>query len=289
MKNKIAFQEFDVKNFHQQEFSYLGNSALHRIASKINKLQLNEDAEDEPAEILFLTSYPPRECGIATYSRDLIKALNNKFSTSFDVKVCAMESGSETFDYPDEVIHILKTSDSKNYLELANYINHNNRIKIVLIQHEFGFFQLQEKSFQQFLFELKKPVVVVFHTVLPHPDKLFKEKVQHIAIACTSIVVMTHISEQLLVNEYEVPQQKIQVIAHGTHLVPHLSKDFLKEKYELTGKKVLTTFGLLSSGKSIETTLKALPAIIKMTPDVVFLVIGKTHPEVLKSEGETYR
>jgi len=97
MKNKIAFQEFDVKNFHQQEFSYLGNSALHRIASKINKLQLNEDAEDEPAEILFLTSYPPRECGIATYSRDLIKALNNKFSTSFDVKVCAMESGSETF------------------------------------------------------------------------------------------------------------------------------------------------------------------------------------------------
>jgi glycosyltransferase involved in cell wall biosynthesis len=286
-KNKIAFQELVDKSLEQQEFSYVENSMRHRIAPKNNKRHLN--AVPVKAEILFITSYPPRECGIATYSQDLIKALNNKFGMSFDLKVCAMESGDETFDYPDEVNHILKTSNSQDYVELAKYINQNNRIEIVLIQHEFGFFQLQEEAFLYFLQEVTKPIIVVFHTVLPRPNKLFKAKVQHIANACTSIVVMTHISEQLLINEYEVPQQKITVIAHGTHLVPHLSKDFLKEKYALTGKKVLTTFGLLSSGKSIETTLKALPTIVKTIPDVIFLIIGKTHPEVSKTDDETYR
>jgi len=287
MKNKIAFQEFGNKGSYQQEFSYVENMILHRIAPKNKKLHLN--TVPVKAEILFITSYPPRECGIATYSQDLIKALNNKFSTSFDLKVCALESGDETFNYPEEVIHTLKTSESNDYIELAKYINQNNRIEIVLIQHEFGFFQMQEEAFLHFLQEITKPIIIVFHTVLPNPDELFKAKVQHIANACTSIIVMTHISEQLLANEYEVPQQKITVIAHGTHLVPHLSKDFLKEKYKLTGKKVLTTFGLLSSGKSIETTLKALPDIVKIIPDVMFLIIGKTHPEVSKTDDETYR
>ena len=90
-------------------------------------------------------------------------------------------------------------------------------------------------------------------------------------------------------NDYGLPKKKISVIAHGTHLVPHLNRESLKKKYGIKGRKVLTTFGLLSSGKGIETTLKALPAIIKTNPDVLFLIIGKTHPEVLKEEGEEYR
>ncbi|MCY7362868.1 MAG: glycosyltransferase, partial [Ignavibacteria bacterium] len=100
---------------------------------------------------------------------------------------------------------------------------------------------------------------------------------------------MTNNSASILINDYSVSEKKISVIAHGTHLVPHLNKEFLKEKYRLKGKKVLTTFGLLSSGKSIETTLDALPEIIKTKPEVIFLIIGKTHPGVLNSEGEKYR
>ena len=100
---------------------------------------------------------------------------------------------------------------------------------------------------------------------------------------------MTKTSAAILINDYGVSTKKINVIAHGTHLVPHLSEKFLKEKYNLTGRKVLTTFGLLSSGKSIETTLNALPAIIKQCPEVIFLIIGKTHPEVVKNDGEVYR
>jgi glycosyltransferase involved in cell wall biosynthesis len=245
--------------------------------------------KNDLAEILFITSYPPRVCGIATYSQDLIKALNNKFSNSLSIKVCALESGDANYTYPEEVKYILKTSFAGEYKKLALKINKDPRIQIVLIQHEFGFYIMQEQAFLQFLNKLSKPVVIVFHTVLPHPDEQLISKVQHIAAACRSIIVMTHNSAGILTTDYGIPRQKISVIAHGTHLVPHLSKKFLKVKYELKGRKVLTTFGLLSSGKSIETTLEALPDIIKQSPEVVFLIIGKTHPEVVKTEGEKYR
>ena len=241
------------------------------------------------AEVLVITSYPPRECGIATYSQDLIKALNNKFDKSFSLKVCALEAGKSGFNYPDEVKYVLDTTDAKSYLKLAQTINRDKQIQIVLIQHEFGFYHEQEEAFLRFIYEMTKPIVVVFHTVLPSPDVLLKEKVQNIAIACRSIIVMTNTSAQILIKDYEVPEQKIAVIAHGTHLVQHLSEAFLKEKYGLKGRKVLTTFGLLSAGKSVETTLDALPAIVKTNPEVIFLIIGKTHPEVVKWEKEKYR
>ncbi|MEI7492091.1 MAG: glycosyltransferase [Bacteroidota bacterium] len=241
------------------------------------------------SEILFITSYPPRECGIATYSHDLISALNNKFRDSFSIKVCALESTDTNYTYTREVKYTLKTSIASRYKELAININNDNRIKIVLIQHEFGFFRKQEYTFLQFLCELKKPVVIVFHTILPHPDIQLQFKIKKIAAVCDSIVVMTNTSARVLTDDYGVPKQKIKVIAHGTHLVPHLSERFLKVKYGLKNRKVLTTFGLISSGKSIETTLEALPAIISQSPEVVFLIIGKTHPEVIKAEGERYR
>lgn len=131
--------------------------------------------------------------------------------------------------------------------------------------------------------------MVVFHTVLPQPNALLKEKVWHIVEACESVVVMTQNSAQLLKEDYGVSLQKIVVIPHGTHLVPHLNREGLKEKYGLKGRKILSTFGLLSSGKSIETTLNALNRIIQLHPDVLFLVIGKTHPNVVQSDGEAYR
>ena len=248
-----------------------------------------ENTTGELPEILFITSYPPRECGIATYSQDLISALNNKFGTSFNIKICALESGKASYEYIPEVISVLDTSSAESFIETAGHINLNDRIEMVVVQHEFGFFQKQKKAFLDFLRNLTKPVTIVFHTVLPHPNDALKAEVQHIASTCSALVVMTHNAAEILTNEYAVPASKITVIAHGTHLVPHLAKDFLKEKYALTDKKVLTTFGLLSSGKSIETTLKALPAIAKEIPEVVFLIIGKTHPEVVKNEGEQYR
>lgn len=250
---------------------------------------IHQNLTHNKAQVLFITSYPPRECGIATYSQDLIRALNKKFSKSLSIKTCALENGSEMLNYPPEVKYTLNTSQANFYIDLAQQINKNNQIQYVLIQHEFGFYKDKEQAFLQLLHDIKKPIIIVFHTVLPDPELQLKNQVINIVTACKLVVVMTKTSADILVHDYGISQQKISIIAHGTHLVPHLSEKFLKKKYGLTGKKVLTTFGLLSSGKSIETTLDALPAIIKQCPEVVFLIIGKTHPEVVKNEGEVYR
>ena len=289
MKNKNVLNDSIIDAILNQNISDVDN-AIHSEFTSINDIEFaNDKKKKDLAQILIITSYPPRECGIATYSQDLIKSLNNKFSNSLSLKVCALESNGITYPYPKEVKYILKTSIAKDYEDLAISINQDKDIKIVLVQHEFGFFHKQEQAFLHFLYSVSKPIVVVFHTVLPSPDEKLKSKVNSIAAVCESIIVMTNTSSNILVNDYGVPKQKISVIAHGTHLVPHLSKSFLKAKYGLKGRKVLTTFGLLSSGKSIETTLEAMPAIIKECPKVMFLIIGKTHPEVVKNEGEKYR
>ncbi len=240
-------------------------------------------------EVLFITSYPPRECGIATYTQDLIIALRNKFDDSFKISICALETENEKHVYEKEVKYTLDTDSAESFNQIANSINNDPNIKMVVIQHEFGFFELKEKVFLKMLKKIFKPIILVFHTVLPRPDELFKLKVQQIAGCVQSIIVMTNNSAKILEEDYKIVKEQITVIPHGTHLIKHGDKDFLKSKYNLKGKMVLSTFGLLGKGKSIETTLDALPGIIKTNPNVVFLIIGKTHPNVLKREGEKYR
>lgn len=240
--------------------------------------------------ILVISTYPPRVCGIATYSKDLVAALNNKFNSSFAVSICALEIDHLTMDYPDEVRYVLNTSRQESYLELAEKINEDPAIKVVLLQHEFGFFDaIHEESLLLFLYAVTKPISIVFHTVLPQPDSALKEKVNSITDACESVIVMTDNAAGILCADYGTPHNKITIIAHGTHLVEHIDSVLLKEKYGLQGRKVLATFGLLGSGKGIDTTLDAMPDIIAENPDVLFLIIGKTHPGVIRTEGERYR
>ena len=263
------------------------------LPSLLKELVENNDQVDKSIgktpEILVLTSYPPRVCGIATYSQDLICSITSKFGKSFTIKVCALETPFEKHSYSDEVEYILNTSDHKDYSKLKDLINNNALIKGILIQHEFGLFQNEDGLFQKFLSSLQKPVILVFHTVIPNPDSFLRIKVKNIIDAVSAVIVMTNTSARILINEYDTIKSKISVIPHGTHLVLHTDRDLLKIKYKLKGKKVLTTFGLLSSGKSIETTLDALPTIIKQYPEVIFIVIGKTHPTIIKSDGEKYR
>jgi glycosyltransferase involved in cell wall biosynthesis len=254
-----------------------------------NKIADFQKKENKLPEILFITTFPPRECGIATYSQDLILALNNQFKKSFDIKIAALELQNEKHTYADDIYAVLETDNQNSYEELAKNINRNKAIEIVLIQHEFGLFRGNEDDFISFLKSINKPIIVVFHTVLPRPDEKFKAHVKEINKMADAFIVMTHNSARLLENDYEVLQDKITVIPHGTHLVEHSDKEVLKEKYNLSGRKVISTFGLLSSGKCIETSLDALQSIAKKEPKVLFLIIGKTHPSVLRHEGEKYR
>ncbi|TXF79018.1 glycosyltransferase [Chryseobacterium sp.] len=237
---------------------------------------------------LFLSTFPPRECGIATYSQDLIKAMNDKFAQSFEIKVAALENGCH-HRYSTEVIEVLQTRNPSSYLKLAQKIKSSDRIELVVLQHEFGLFRHNEKDLLKLLNNLRKPLVVVFHTVLPKPSAEIQQYIQDIAEISDSLVVMTDAAADILQLDYLIEIEKISIIPHGTHLVKHTDKDILKEKYGFQGRKILSTFGLLSSGKRIETTLRALPEITQQHPDVLFLVIGKTHPSVVQHEGEKYR
>ncbi len=240
-------------------------------------------------EILSLTSYPPRECGIATYSQDLLQAINRKFS-SLSMRVCALEEGNQPRRYPPEVKYTLKSGQLDEYTGLARVINEDHAIEMVLIQHEFGLFGGEYGEYLlQLLYSLRKPVSLVFHTVLPEPEGKRKAIVRALGKGCDTIVVMTSYASNLLQNVYDIPGSKISVIPHGTHVVPWKDKKQAKIRYQLEGKLVLSTFGLLSSNKSIETALEALPELVRHFPNVVYLVLGRTHPVVVAHEGEAYR
>jgi len=185
MKNELRKQSIDGSvDLHQ----YI--RANYNLTETRNYKTHHRSLEVEIAlpEILFICSFPPRVCGIATYSQDLIRALSQKFSNSFSVQVCALESGQARYNYPPEVKYRLNTSKSGEYSRLARLINENGRIKTVVIQHEFGFFHNQVKSFQQFMYEINKPVVLEFHTVLPNPDEKLKKEVISMASIAKSII-----------------------------------------------------------------------------------------------------
>lgn len=136
---------------------------------------------------------------------------------------------------------------------------------------------------------LDKPVVITFHTVLPNPKSSLFANVGAIARCYGTIIVMTGTSADILARDYDIDPQKIVVVPHGAHLIPSVTKTKLKHKYDLTGRKVLSTFGLLGPGKRVETTLKALPSIVKEIPNVMFLILGRTHPGLVAEAGESYR
>lgn len=243
--------------------------------------------DNKTTQLVMVTTFPPRECGIATYAQDLIKALNEKFTDSFDIKICALENGQH--QYSHEVNYVLETKQQESYVQFAQQINEATEVNLVVIQHEFGLFRGNEDDLLKMAISLQKAVAFVFHTVLPRPDKEIQQYINKLSNTAATIIVMTNNAKAILEQDYLVPNDKIKVIPHGTHLVEHTNKDTLKEKYDCHGRKVLSTFGLLSSGKSIETSLNALPQIIKHYPDTLFLIIGKTHPTVVQEEGERYR
>jgi glycosyltransferase involved in cell wall biosynthesis len=246
-------------------------------------------APSPQTEILFITSFPPRECGIANYSSDLLNALKGKFGNTYKLSICALESDSQQHQYPSNPRFIFNTDRSKGFQTIVDQINDAKEIQVVVVQHEFGFFGKNQAALMDFWRHLNKPLVFVFHTVIPFPSPEMSENVKRLVGFAARIVVMTQMSADILVRDYKVDPTLITTIPHGTHLVPHLDKVDLKRKYNLLGQRVLTTFGLLSEGKSIETTLFALPRIIADYPDVMFLIIGVTHPEIVKKQGEKYR
>src|SRR6218665_181829 len=189
-------------------------------AKKNGTISRTVEAAKPLPEILFITSYPNRECGIATFSQDLIHAIKNKFGGTFSLKVCALEATDKEYNYPEEVKYILNTADLMRYYDMAQKINNDEQISLVMVEHEFGLFSGEYGDYYiKLLSLLKKPVITTFHTVLPNPDDKRKSDVQKIASLSASVIVMTERSSEILQEEYNVEAKNIQVIHHGTHLV----------------------------------------------------------------------
>lgn len=239
--------------------------------------------------VLMLTTFPPRECGIATYSKDLMESVNKLFGNSCAIQIGPLYDDKHPLDQTAGFDYSLDTNSTQSYNELSSKINLDEDIKLVMIQHEFGLYNGYSEHFIDFLKALEKPTVVAFHTVLPNPDPQLKQHVKDISAFVKTVTVMTNTSQSILTDDYGITPSKIKVIPHGTHLIKHKDKKKLKTKYNLDQRTVLSTFGLLGPGKSIETTLETLPELVKEFPKIMFLVLGKTHPTLAKNQGEIYR
>jgi glycosyltransferase involved in cell wall biosynthesis len=246
--------------------------------------------ETEQLELLLISSFPNRQCGIATFSEDFRNSLIEKFGEVLKISVCAIENEPISKKLHDPISYVLEARNPSSYGILAENINKKSNIRGVIIQHEFGLFGGNYGDYLLFfLNKINLPVFLTFHTVLPNPSKERKEIVQKISKQVKKVIVMSENSSKILEKDYQINIEKIEIIAHGVHLTPLKNQESLKLKFKLSKKKVLSTFGLLSEGKSIETALYALPEIIKKHSDCIYLVLGKTHPEITKREGEKYR
>lgn len=241
--------------------------------------------------IVCLATFPPRQCGIATFTTDLTNAIDRMFEPSIKSKIVAMNLTEVShFPYPDKVILQISQPREEDYINAANKLNQLKEVKLVNIQHEFGIFGGEYGShLLLFLKKLQKPVVTTFHTVLPAPDERMRNTVQAIMKYSKGIVVMTHSSKEILKKDYGLNPDRIQVIPHGIHHVPYRASKNAKSALGFSGKLILSTFGFLSPGKGVEYVIEAMPSVVEKFPNVQFLIAGVTHPAVLEQEGETYR
>jgi len=238
--------------------------------------------------IAFIGNYLPRLCGIATFTTDLCEALANEFkgTSCIALPVNDIEAG---YAYPPRVRFELIEKDIESYCRAADFLNINN-VDIVSLQHEYGIFGGQAGSHVlSLLRELRMPIVTTLHTILNEPDPAQRRVLEEIASLSNRLVVMSERGLEFLRDVYHVPPEKIDLIPHGIPDVPFVDPSFHKDLFGVEGKSVLLSFGLLSANKGIENVITALPAILAKHPNVVYMVVGATHPHVIRNEGETYR
>ncbi len=242
-------------------------------------------------KVLFMGTYPPRECGIATFTKDLTAAFGKKSPSGLTYRIIAMDNGlSNKLKYPKEVMFRVKEDRINEYIRVARKINKNDSVKIVNIQHEFGIFGGKFLNYlSAFLETVKKPVVITFHSVPPNPPDNIKSIIKYLSLKVSFIIVMVNRAVEILMEDYGIPKEKIIVIPHGIHEVPYEPSTIQKTKLGYGDRILLSSFGLIGGGKSYEDIIRALPKVVKKFPNVLYLIIGATHPGIKRDEGEKYR
>ncbi len=239
-------------------------------------------------KVAFLGNYLPRQCGIATFTTSLCESMASLFPEiqCFSVPVTDTEIG---YEYPERVRFEIREKDLGSYQRAADFLNVSN-VDVACIQHEFGIFGGTAGSYVLTLLRsLKMPVVTTLHTLLTEPNDQQNRVMDQLISLSDKLVVMTERAHSILKEIYSVPDRKVALIPHGIMDVPFVDPNFYKDLFGVEGRRVLLTFGLLSPDKGIENVLKALPEVISRYPDVVYIILGATHPNLVRHEGESYR
>lgn len=256
----------------------------------LRELKFDSGLNKSKPEIVYISTYHPVKCGIATFTADLMVATRELFGKYLNLSVVAISSEKKLDCYSKEVVYTLNKEDKDKYEKCAEFLNRRKSTALVCIQHEFGLFGGAFGShLLSFLKKIKKPVVVTFHSVIPKPDKKLQKLVRQIAIHSKKIVVMSNNSKKILTNDYQISEKKVVFIPHGIHLFPYQDNCDSKKKLGYLGKCLLLTFGFLSPNKGIEYVIEALPEVVRKYPKVLYLVVGQTHPVIKKNNGEEYR
>ena len=252
-----------------------------------------DNAYTEKLSAAFIATYPPRKCGIGTFTNDLVENLANlsvedKLSDK-RLQVVTLKDGSAIYNFPPEVSFEIRDHYREDYLEAAEFLN-LSAVDVVSLQHEYGIFGGNDGNhIIHLLHHLNKPVVTTLHTVLDKPSPGQRETLDTILALSTYIVVLTKKASKLLQEVHGLDSNKIVVIPHGAPDVAFLDTSYYKNQFQADDRLVLLTFGLINASKGIEHVIEALPRIVKEFPDVLYFILGATHPIVKLHEGEKYR
>lgn len=236
--------------------------------------------------ILNVSTYPPRQCGIASFSRDL---RDNLVSAGHTVWIAAI-SDEDSCAYPPEVHCVIRQESGEDYIKAARWANALPHLQAVIIQHEYGIFGGADGEYiLDFVSVLDKPCLLVTHTVLPQPGPNQKLVLRLLTQKAAAVICMSERSARLLERVYTVPREKIAVIPHGVPVFRPKDREDLKRAYGCSGRRVITTFGLIGPSKGLETGIMAIKRLVDRHPDLLYIIAGRTHPVLQKREGESYR
>jgi len=238
--------------------------------------------------IAFIGNYPPRQCGIATFTADLLEAISAE-APETNCWAMVMNDIPDGYLYPPQVRFELNYKNLADYRLAADFLN-MNEVDVVCLQHEFGIFGGSYGSYILTLLQnLRMPIVTTLHTILKEPDGGQKFVLEEIGRLSDRLVVMSNRGKEILQEVYQIPENKIVFIHHGIPDVPFVDPNYYKDQFGVEGRKVILTFGLVSPGKGIEYMIDALPEIVHKHPETTYIVLGATHPHIKRVEGEAYR
>jgi len=239
--------------------------------------------------VAFVGNYLPRRCGIATFTTDLAEAMVGELGQRGDVFVVAMDDVPEGYHYPPRVRFQVRAANQADYRLAAEYIT-ANQASVVILQHEFGIFGGPAGShILRLLRELSVPIITTLHTILINPSDEQRQVMDELWRLSDRLAVMSHRAESMLQEIYNVPADRIAYIPHGIPDVPFVDPNFFKDQFQAEGRRVILTFGLLSPNKGIEHMIEAMPTVVRAFPDVLYIVLGATHPHLKQQYGEAYR